>query len=78
MTPRIDFYYQFDVELNPMKELRINNSESFAEALIKSESRIGVGFLGIRKFYFYFTLQKPLESSYSNFTADGILREGIF
>jgi hypothetical protein len=50
MTPRIDFYYQFDVELNPMKELRINNSESFAEALRKSESRIGVGFLDIRKF----------------------------
>jgi hypothetical protein len=44
------FYYQFDVELNPMKELRINDSESFAEALRKSESRIGVGFLDIRKF----------------------------
>ena len=79
MTPRIDFYYQFDVELNPMKELRINNSESFAEALIKSESRIGVGFLGYSQILILFlTLQKPLESSYSNFTADGILREGIF
>jgi len=56
MTPRIDFYYQFDVELNPMKELRINNSESFAEALIKSGPRMGIGFLGIRKILILFLL----------------------